>query len=318
MSGVGLSGVCVSELTFTTPAPFYAARAAEVTVIGLDNVPSFYISRRQQRGGIVTVSCLDRLAFSDINFPAEKLDDSVGDDVPAGTVLDLISMEMGKTPPSYGDVPDWLTAIPKNSLENASCVDVLQKISEACCGVWYLTESGGLQFLKFGELSGGAYVSQHTAVDVGASLEYKALICTDGDGSTMVRGSGAAYETVQINSELINTAGCNEIFERLQAAENSVWSCEKFCTVGNIIPNVGYKFEFKGGGKYVASSVECAVTPSGIYCTASGGNDGGDEITTRGSLTRTVENRVEYGKKSKNIINTRYQGILIVDDKEVK
>ncbi|MCM1579100.1 MAG: hypothetical protein NC078_09920, partial [Ruminococcus sp.] len=173
----GLSGVCVTEFSFTTPAPFYAARAAEIRVTGLDGLPKFYISKRTLRGGVVTVSCLDKLAFGDIMFPAEKLDGSAAS-YTLSTVMNLLWLEMfGNGQPKYGGLPSWLHDIPSEITENISCIDLLQKISECCCGVWYCASGDNLQFVKFGETSGMFYIAEHAVVDNGAEYTMSNVIC---------------------------------------------------------------------------------------------------------------------------------------------
>ena len=69
VAGLGTSGICTSQQTFATPAPFNAYRAAEVVLTGVSGLPKYYIDSRTQSDGIVTVTCLDRMAFTDEEFP---------------------------------------------------------------------------------------------------------------------------------------------------------------------------------------------------------------------------------------------------------
>ena len=304
--------MCVSELTFTAPAPFYAARAAEVTIVGLDNLPPFYINTRNQSGGVVTVSCLDRLAFSDIMFPHERLTDK--GNIPISSVMELLSMALGRSVPKYGGIPSWLTSIPYERLEDTPCTDILQLISETCCGVWRYASDNSPQFLKFGDNSGLINIRKHTALDIGADYVMSNVICTDSSGRKYSRGTADhIYDTVRINSELITDEGCGEIWERAKGVTVTAWKCDKCLLDGNIIPDIGCRFRFEGGGEYAADSIDCSVTATGIYMTLSGGQTS-DEISTRGSLTRAIDSF--QTRKSGNIRYTRYQDIIIEDDKE--
>lgn len=140
------------------------------------------------------------------------------------------------------------------------------------------------------------------------------VICTDSSGNKYSRGTADhIYDTVRINSELIIDEGCGEIWERTKGVTVTAWKCDKCLLDGNIIPDIGCRFRFEGGGEYAADSIDCSVTASGIYMTLSGGQTS-DEISTRGSLTRAIDSI--QTRKSGNIRYTRYQGIIITDDEE--
>lgn len=312
----GLSGVCAAELSFTTPAPFYAARAAEITVAGLDGLPKFYISKRTLRGGVVTVSCLDKLAFSDIMFPTQKL--VKADSYSISTVMQLICLEMFGGTPSYSGLPSWLDEIPAEMLEEKTCIDVLQFISEACCGIWYCASGNNLQFLKFGDNSGHFNVSVHAAVNSGAQYSMSNVICKTGSGKVFFRGQvDHIYDTIRIDSDLITDEGCGEIWERAGNYSLCTWDCSGCRLPENNIPYVGAVMEFAEGGDFVAHTISCRVTPSGVFAALSGSDSLSDEIAVRGALTRSVASCVKYGR-SGNIVITAYQGIIAVDDDDKK
>ena len=70
--GIGTSGLCISQLSFDVPGELYAARAAKTVVKGVSGLPTYYIDSRTKSKGVVSVTCLDRLAFADIDFPIDK------------------------------------------------------------------------------------------------------------------------------------------------------------------------------------------------------------------------------------------------------
>ena len=146
VDGLGTSGICTSQLTFATPAPFNAYRAAEVVLTGVSGLPKYYIDSRTQSDGIVTVTCLDRMAFTDEEFPYSSLDSSVEEDVPIGSVMQLIVNTVGGLT-GFGGIPLWLQTYPKSKLSGVTCADILTEISTAACGIWYITDDENLQFL---------------------------------------------------------------------------------------------------------------------------------------------------------------------------
>lgn len=311
--GLGTSGLCTSQLTFTTPAPFYAYRAAPVVLTGVSGVGKYYIDSRTQSGGIVTVTCLDRMAFADADFPYSSLDSSVPEDVPINTVMGLIVQTVGELT-GWGGIPSWLAAYPRSELSEVTCADVLTKISEACCGIFYITDEQSLQFLPYGNTSGQANADVHTALDMGCGFTAAGIKCTDGDGNIITRGDASRkYDSINISSGLITDAGCEEIWGRAGNYTHTAYSCQR-CRL-DAVPPTGGTVSFAGSGTMRAGSLTASISRAGIFAEVSNPEPSGSEIGTRGRNIREIDGKVNYGRHGA-VILTKHQGPVLTDGKE--
>lgn len=313
VDGLGTSGLCTSQLTFTTPAPFYAYRAAPVVLTGVSGVGKYYIDTRTQSGGVVTVTCLDRMAFMDEDFPCSSLDSSVPEDVPINTVMGLI-VQTVKELTGYGGIPSWLSTFPKAELAGATCADVLTKISEACCGIFYISDEQSLQFLPYGNTSGQVNADVHTVLDMGCEFTAAGVRCVDGDGNIITRGDASRkYDSINISSGLISGAGCEEIWERAQDYTHKAYSCQR-CRL-DAVPPTGGTVNFAGSGVLRAGSLTASISRAGIFAEVSNPEPSGSEIGTRGRNIRETDSKVNYGR-SGAMVFTKYQGVILTDGKE--
>ena len=311
VDGLGTSGLCTSQLSFITPDPFYAVRAAEVVLSGVSGVGKYYIDSRSKSGGVVTVTCLDRMAFTDEEFPFSDLDEAVPDDVPIGTVMELIVRTVGELS-GYGGIPSWFGTYPKEELEGVTCADILTKISEACCGVFYITNDCSLQFLGYGLSSGTAYADAHTALDIGCDFTAAGLKCIDGQGNVITRGNvSRKYDSINISSEFMSDEACAEIWGRAEGHTHTAFSCQR-CRL-DIIPPTGGVIEFAGSGAYRAGSVTASISRAGIFAEVSNPDPSSSEIGVRGRNLRELDGKMSYGR-SGNAIYTKYQGVIYEEE----
>ena len=345
--GVGMSGLCISQLSFDVPDDLYAPRATKTVVKDVSGLPTYYIDNRSKSKGVVSVTCLDRLAFADIDFPIGSIDTSRYDElnakkdkmlseyksggiskaeymaflkqlelakkayenVPISDIIDIIVNTVGFA--DLTGIPAWITTIKREKLE-ANCSDILSFIADCCCGFFYMTEDDVCTFAPFGSFTSTMSVSKHTALDIGIDYSPNGILCTDGNGRQYSRGGvGYSFDTVQINSDLISNEGCEEIWSRIDGKTYTQYSCDT-C----ILPSVPYpavKISYAQGYELITQDINCEITRNGIFGSLRGNAPSDGEIGSRHRLTR---NRVEYGKKCGNIINSKYQGIIVVDDEE--
>ncbi len=307
---MGISGLCTSELSFTCPAPLYAVRAAKVILRGVSGAASYYIDSREQHDGIVSVRCVDRMAFMDEAFPYDKLDNE-DKNVPIASVMALIVQTVGNIT-GYGGIPSWLTHYPRIKCEGAACADILSDISDSCCGVWYINSEDNLQFLPFGSFSGQAVVDTHTPLDKGIEFTAAGIRGTDGKGNVYERGDVIRkYDSIIIDGELITDDGINEIWSRAAYTYKAV-SCER-CKLSEI-PSVGCDMAFRvsaeGYETYRINDISCSISAVGIYATAVASAPSDSEIGLRGRLTRAAANSVKYNSLSGIQRFTAYQGVI--------
>ena len=79
------------------------------------------------------------------------------------------------------------------------------------------------------------------------------------------------------------------------------------------VPYPAAKISYAQGYEFITQDISCEITANGIFGTLRGTAPSDGEIGSRHRLTR---NRVEYGKKCGNIINSKYQGIIVCEDEE--
>ena len=306
--GVGTSGLCVSQLSFDVPIDFYAVRAAKTVVKGVYGLPTYYIDSRSKSKGICSVTCLDRLAFADVDFPYSDFLDGE-EPISVSEVRQLIINTVGFA--DLTGIPIWLEKIPREKLQ-CTCSEILSFIAECCCGFFYMTKDDVCTFASFGGFTSTMEVTQHTALDIGIEYSPCGILCTDGNGNRYSRGNiGSTYDTLQINSDLINNAGCEEIWSRIDGKTYTQYSCDT-C----ILPSVPYpaaKIRYAQGYEFITQDISCEINANGIFGTLRGNAPSDGEIGSRHRLTR---NRVEYGKKCGNIINSKYQGLIVCEDEE--
>lgn len=351
--GIGTSGLCISQLSFDVPDGFESPRTAKTVVKGVSGLPTYYIDNRTKSKGIVSVTCLDRLAFADIDFPLDKclelglikypsrskfpkkgvktkiyLDTSESKyykwngskyeetketnytpALPISEVREIIIDLVGLA--DLTGIPLWLTEIPRAKLQ-CTCSEILSFIAECCCGFFYMTENNVCTFVPYGSYSASMAVEKHTAIDIGIAYKANGILCTNGSGEQYSRGNaGYSYDTLQIDSDLITNDGCEEIWNRASGKTVTQFKCDKA-----VVPSVPYPAElmkFAQGYDLIAHSVSCKITACGIIASLSGNAPSDGEIGSRHRLTR---NKVELGKKSGNIMYTKYQGIIVLEDKE--
>lgn len=351
--GVGTSGLCISQLSFDVPGDLYAPRAAKTVVDGVSGLPTYYIDNRSKSKGVYSVTCLDRLAFADLAFPIDQtleldkieiygkanfpetgmvnkfyLDTATGtlykwngkqyieasddDYTPTLSISEVIQLIINTV--GFADltgIPPWLTKIPRSKLQ-CSCSEVLSFIAECCCGFFYMTSDDVCTFAPFGEFTSTMSVTRHTALDIGIEYTPAGILCTDGNGLQFGRGSTiSTYDTVQINSDLITNTGCEEIWNRIDGETYTQYNCDT-C----VLPSVPYPaalINYAQGYDLITQDISCEITANGIFGTLRGNAPSDGEIGSRHRLTR---NRVEYGKKCGNIINSKYQGIIVCEDDE--
>lgn len=345
--GIGTSGLCISQLSFDVPGELYAARAAKTVVKGVSGLPTYYIDSRTKSKGVVSVTCLDRLAFADIDFPLSKIDSSRYyslkaleegkksdysskkitkaeytaylnqltaaekdfENIPITSVVQLIVNEAGFS--GISGIPSWITTIKREKLE-CSCSEILSFIAECCCGFFYMTDNDVCTFVPYGSYSSSMAVKSHTALDIGIDYTANGILCTDGKGVQYSRGGvGFPYDTLQINSDLITNNGCEEIWNRARGKTVTQFKCDK--AIVSSVPYPAELIKFAQGYNLIAHSISCKITACGIIASLSGNAPSDGEIGSRHRLTR---NKVELGKRSGNVMHTKYQGLIILDDEE--
>ena len=319
MSGLGISGVCTTQLTFTTPAPFYASRAATVKLSGVGGLPTFYISQRSVSKGIVTVTCLDKTAFLDEPFPIDDFT-TAGDDIPLSQIMTKIVSTVGFS--GWGAMCNTSFNLSTTSLQGVTCLDILNRIATACVGVWWCNPDENLQLVTFPNLAGGFRVEEHTAVDFGCEYSPTGVHMVDGRGNVHSRGSGMhKYDTISVESDLITSSIADEVYNRIKNRVFKSFVCEKCKLYSPEIPAISSMVSFKqfDDGSVTGlqvNNIVASINSQGIFATLRFNEPNNDEIGLRGKLTSSLDNKVHYGEYGNDVVFTKYQGIMYKEEPE--
>lgn len=302
--GVGMNGLTTSQLSFSVPGDLYAPRAATVEITGIGNLPKFYIATRPMSSGITQVTCYDRMAFADTPFPYS---DFGSYNVPIANILQKIAAVCGVG--KCVGVPSWIKEIPMAKLQ-CSCADIMTCIADAACGFWRVSYDNNYEFVPFGSFTANMTVNEHTALNVGNSYSVQGVQGTDGRGNVYTAGSTAlhSYDGIIIDSDLITAEGVAEIWGRAENTEMTAVSCEK--AIVSSIPEINTLVAFGQGDSYIINNISCSVSAGGIVASLQGNAPSGDEIGTRGIISRKLSNTVRLGKQTGSQIITPYQGIV--------
>lgn len=302
--GVGMSGLTTSQLSFTVPGELTAPRAAKVTLTGVGNLPTYYIASRSTSQGVTSVTCYDRMAFADTAFPYS---DFSANSVPIAEILQKISTVCEVN--GCVGIPSWITKMSKAKLQG-TCSDIMSAIAAAACGFWRVSYDNKYEFVPFGSFTAAMTVKQHTALDVGCEYRVQGVQGTDSKGIVFTRGSSSlhSYDGIIIDSDLITAEGVSEIWGRAENAEMTAVNCEK--AIVNSIPEINTLVTFGQGGSYVTNNISCSISAGGIVATLTGNAPSGDEIGTRGCISKKLSQAVLLGKQMGNQVVTAYQGTL--------
>lgn len=318
--------IAISQLSFQTPKPFAAPRAAKVRllVVGGIGTHDFFISSRTLSNGVYTVNCLDRNAFLDesVELTAEE---EKQDYIAVTSFLDKCKTRFGYTQ-AYG-VPSWCTNIPIVEVQGKTYSNVLTTIATACYGVWCCIHNNVLCFVPCGNYTERLSVEKHTRLDVATSNNITGIVITDADGTTTKQGTGNyKYECLELESPLYscNSGYLDDLNDRIllkhnNFSEKTVSRDTVVCQTAklNDIPDTVciWDFEEYNGKCFEINNMSLSITSNGIFAQLSNDN-GVDEIQTSGVISRTMNDKVSYGTVGKNAVLTKFQGFMYSEEKE--
>ncbi len=319
--GLGFSGLSTAQLSFKTTKSAWqsvsAYVAAPVVVSGVSNLPTFYIDNRKTDGSIVTVTALDRMAFADNEtFPYDSLD-GTGENVQLSAVTALIADTVG-----FGSVSGVPSAFgsyyPRSKLSGISCGSILSAIAEVCVGVWYVDSYDNCVFAPAFSGTNTISITTHTALALGLDHKRYGVIFTDSDNNQYAYGTTTTSAGVlQVSSDLATAELAQAAYASTvtNVGTISIVSAESALMPYGTVPYIGLLATFaQTGTQYLINVVTAKITRNGVVCSLSTSDPNTSEIGLQGKLTKAVQNRVEYNKKSGCAIYTKYQGTVYVDE----
>lgn len=175
-----------------------------------------------------------------------------------------------------------------------------------------------LVFLPFALSNGAIEVTEHTALNRGINYQVKGLRVVNG-ADTWEKGSTTySYDTIQINSDLATEDTAEYIWENMvNAVLNSV-KCQT--AMIPYIPVIGTvaKFAQDDTEEYRLTSIRATFSGGYIKAELSAAAPTSSEISQRAKLARVLDSKVSLNTQNGCMIHTAYQGVILVDSKEVK
>lgn len=299
-----MNGLTTSQISFSVPGEITAPRAAEVELTGVGSLPKYYIANRPLSNGVTQVTCYDRMAYSDRAFPYSDFNANT---IPIADIMRKIADVCGVG--NCVGVPSWITGMSKTKLQG-TCADIMTAIAETACGFWRVSYDNNYEFVPFGSFTATMTVNKHTALNIGNSYSVQGVQGTDGSGNVYTAGSTAlhSYDGIIIDSDLITGEGVSEIWTRAKDTVMTAVSCEK--SIVDSIPEINTLVTFGQGGSHIINNISCSVSAGGIVASLQGNAPSGDEIGTRGIISRKLSNAVMLGKQTGSQIITAYQGTM--------
>lgn len=346
--GMGTSGVCSAELTFSVSYEEYALHppksGAEVTFVIAD--PSnvyydFFISRRTRSGGKVTFVCYDRMIK--LGASADELDieyenviegDEGSGDIQSLTLVKLIADKAG----FYGVTEDidnntsmayfqWLK-IKKTAIEGNDLRSVLETISTAWCGYFTLAADNKLDFCQFGSWTRGYHticpIDTHSAIRIGTEKEpIKSVVVYSGSNYYYAgEKDGDVLETLKIQTEFASQEYAEALLQRVYDYKYISWSCERAIIsdeafLDGYLPTINTTLskwhisENVDIMDMVANSLTYYFTNCGVYASFACNEINEDEYEYLGYYSRMLEKKLGYDETlGNNTRMTRYQGLI--------
>lgn len=302
--GIPTAGVLASQMSFSldrSNTEFIApVTSAKVDVVGF-TTPDYFITSRTYTENVASFTLTDRTIFLDLPFDSTRVSDKVNNGyVDIDEVLNVIVLDCN----FYGHRTEGVTMskILYSDIENTTCRQILQIISECSVGVFYCDEGNNLVFQCFGS---GDYEkvidkSRRTDITEGIIKNIKGIIATnDESGQTYRQGTTSdSYSCFKISSKYIDEELSTQIYNIVFDKTYREFTIEKseidrFVRIGTKI----YEDSSKEGNCYIVSSSETHITQNGAFAKLGADAIQESEWDFEGNLTRALRNRIEENKK---------------------
>ncbi len=345
--GMGTSGVCSAEFTFSISYEEYAKHppksGAEVvfSICNSDVYYDFFVSQRTRSGSKVTFKCYDRmikLGISadelEIEYDNVDKDDADSGEIQSLTLVKLITEKAGfygvtdnianNTSMSYFQ---WLK-IKKTDIEGRDLRSVLETISTAWCGYFTLAADNKLDFCQFGNYAIGYHticpVDAFSTINIGTEKErIKSVVVYSGsDYYYAGEKDGDVLGTLKIQTEFASQEYAEALLNRVQDSKYISWSCKK-AIVSNEAFMEGYLPTISttmsrmklpdgvDGFDIYANNLTYTFTDCGVYASFGCNEITEDEYEYLGYYSRMLNKKIGYGDTlGNNTRMTRYQGLI--------
>lgn len=317
VNGYGVSGVITSELSFELLTSDYigAGANAEVTLTS-DNIslmlPTFYINSRKKSKGIISFSCLDNMMKTDQPLNANYIPNNT---ISVGNLLSDIALQCGFT--SAGGVPySHIRSLTRQELTSKSCRQVLETLSTAMCGYFYVAYPNILNFNQWGEIASNRTPINYAPISVGEEKGPILRLIMTGNDTVYDKGGTTAdvFNTLKIDTEFATEDLAQEIYDRIANYTYTSWQCEKM--MFDFLPELDSKIKLVDNTTLTVNSIATSFTSTGIYCSCGRNEVTENEFDYTGELSRKISEKISDGEKLGNqSMVTRYQGVVHLGEK---
>ena len=234
-SGDGVSGVCMTCLTFMLPpgAAEYAGGSA-VILSGAGTLPDFFISSHTESDGGFTYICYDSMMKLECDLIPDgsavvwhEYPDKPGvRDLPISTVCGMIASQCGFAV-NIGTVSTYIPYIGSENLIGRSCRDVLELIARSAVG-YFGFYNGEAYFLPYGSAAsiGVPYsIADHEELKNGGTHSYMRLKMSGGGNEYSYGSDSAGASTLTADTQLASADLCSAAGSRVVGYQYLGFSC---------------------------------------------------------------------------------------------
>jgi hypothetical protein len=304
-----MSGVLTTVLNVTLNAPgFNAPENAEVTLdIGTisEEIPKFYISRREIRGDSVKLVCKCRMSWLDrpVNISQSEFDEN--GEIHIDTVLARIGSEIDVGGGVWYDESDVIAQrfpkLHKDFVFGCNCLTLLEKISAAFVGYFRIWQNT-LLFVPWGvPFMSRVFINQNTPISVGLKKTIRKII-VKGGGETFERGDGSFRETLVINTPLSSDNLVSYLYNRLYGKEYFPVNAAGF---SDHFPKTVSEVTFENGSDiygdvFLCNNIKVYPSRSGLFIKASNNDINESEWDYSSISEREADKKIAVGERVGN------------------
>lgn len=347
--GMGISGVCTSELDFSVAYEEYAEhppKAGAIVTLGINILGVTYyflISQRTRSGAKVTLKCYDRMLLLNKNSDlfdipytnVDPKDDSSGE-IKMEDLIKYLVPEIG-----FAGCTTYLTdtgyygelKMAKKDIKGKTCRALFEAISEAWCGYFTIAADNYLDFVFFGTPAHSICpVVNHEAIVMQSERSPISKVTVSNGTDNYYSGEENAdiFAALTVKTNYASQELADKLLERVKGYTYMSWQCSKMIvdvqqlsgSVNSYLPAISTEmYSLKpvvsmNGGNLIANALTITLTDTGIYASLGSNEVAEDECAYIGYLSRKLEEKLSDGEKLGNdTLISRYQGIIHLGEK---
>jgi hypothetical protein len=195
------------------------------------------------------------------------------------------------------------TDYPVENYDGKTIQSILDEISTAFIGVWYINTNSELILVGFGSDYSNAFIARdHEKTYLNDEITVLGLEMTNSDtgekwsfGNTDYSNTGKVF---RISSRYATEAIANAVWNRINGFQYQAWSCGTVVDTQGGVPFTGAfaAFTDENGNNLIANSVRYEISGQTLYASLSANDVSESEIEYKPKVDRELAKRVEYDK----------------------